>query len=426
MAARAVAYTPRVMPDPPDGLLLDITGCAHLFGREAALAAALAGELHRAMGVSARHALANTAAGARALVRYHVGPITEEAAALRALPVAALGLDVEATRTLHRAGLNRLGDLLVRPAAALAARFGAEAVTALRRLTGEEQAPLDPLPQPAPLRFEQRFAEPVAHQVVIAGHFRLLLERAARALEERGLGARRFMLVLHRSDGARHRLKIETGRPTRDPAVVLRLFDERIESLADPLDPGFGYDSMVLFLAVTEPLAVRQEMLGDAAAADEDTLAALIDRLSTRLGAGSLCRLVPRDSHVPERSQRMLPALHHPASPPWPAAPAGQAPRPLLLLDPPQVVMAMAEVPDGPPQRFRWRGQVHDVALCEGPERIAAEWWRQWQGHVPGGAVPTRDYYRVEDSAGRRFWLFRHGLFEERGDPQWYLHGLFA
>ena len=71
--------------------------------------------------------------------------------------------------------------------------------------------------------------------------------------------------------------------------------------------------------------------------------------------------------------------------------------------------------------RFSWRGDQHRVAYAEGPERLAYPWWRH-----PEGEGPTRDYYRVEDEEGRRFWLFRHGLYEERGNPDWYIHGLFA
>ena len=424
-AEQCIAWSPRVAIAPPDGITLDISGGEHLFGGEAGLAAQVEDVLSM-MGVTLRLALASTAPGAQALARYGRLPIEDERMALRALPVRALGLDEEALLALRRAGLKTIGYVAARPAASIAARFGADAVTALRRLLGDEQAPIDPLAHPEPLHFERRFAEPVALQASIAACFADLLREAAQALETRGLGGRRFVLTLFRSDGARHRLAIETGLPTRDPAPVLRLFDERIAALSDPLDPGFGYDRITLFLPVTEPLGTSQPAL-DGKGQEGEVLAALIDRLSTRLGPQALRRLVPRDSHIPEQAQLALPAVEVGKPAPWPAPPAGEPPlRPLFLFDPPQPVEVIAEVPDGPPHRFFWKRKLHEVRLYEGPERIAAEWWRRKGGENPGRGGLTRDYYRIEDVRGRRYWIFRHGLYEERPDPRWYLHGLFA
>lgn len=425
LAEHCLGWSPRVATIPPDGIIVDITGSEHLFGGETGLVAQ-AEETFAAIGVSVRMAVASTAQGAQALARHARFAITDERQALRDLPVLALGLEDEATIALRRAGLKTIGDVASRPATSIAARFGADAVTALRRLLGDEHVPIDPLAQPEPLHFERRFAEPVALQASIAACFFDLLRDAGRALEERSLGGRRFVLTLFRSDGARHRLAIETGLPTRDPAPVLRLFDERIGSLADPLDPGFGYDRITLFLPVTEPLAASQPTL-DGSGQETTEVADLIDRLSTRLGSGSLCRLVPRDSHIPEQAQLALPAIHAPSPVHWPAPPEGEPPlRPLFLFDPPQSIEVIAEVPDGPPHRFRWRRKLHEVRLYEGPERIASEWWRRKGGEVPGKGGLTRDYYRIEDVRGRRYWIFRHGLYDEKPDPRWYLHGLFA
>lgn len=430
LAQRCIAWSPMVMIVPPDGITLDIAGADHLMGGERALAAAV-DEAFAAIGMTCRLAAASTPEAAQALARHTNLPIEDERSAIRALPVAALGLAQDAAQALRRAGLKTVGDVAARPSASIAARFGIEAVTALRRLTGEEHAPITPLPHPVPLHFERRFPEPVAHQAAVASAFIDLLREAAQVLEERGLGGRRFALTLFRSDGARHRLDIETGLPTRDPALVLRLFDERIGALADPLDPGFGYDSITLFLPVTELLEASQPALDGGRPDGTAVLAELIDRLSARLGAGSLRRLVPRDSYIPEQAQLALPAIHNPAPILWPAPPEGEPPmRPLFLFDPPQPVDVIAQVPDGPPHRFRWRRKLHEVRLYEGPERIASEWWRHKGGENPGKGGLTRDYFRVEDVRGRRYWIFRHGLYEEKPDPRqgpkWYLHGLFA
>ncbi len=425
LAENCIAWSPLVTIVPPDGITLDIAGSEHLFGGWAGLAAQVE-DTFTAIGMAVRIASASTAQGAQALARYAPLPVREELQALRALPVLALGLDDDATLALRRAGLKTIGDVTARSAASIAARFGAEAITTLRRLMGEEHAPINPLAHPAPLHFERRFAEPVVLQATVAICFLDLLRDAARVLEERGLGGRRFILNLFRSDGARHRLAIETGLPTRDPTPVMRLFDERIAMLADPLDPGFGYDRITLFLPVTEPLAASQPTL-DGSDKDATALIDLVDRLSTRLGEGSVRRIVPQDSHIPEQAQLALPAIHCPAPVRWPTPPIGEPPaRPLFLFDPPQMVEVIAEVPDGPPHRFHWRRKLHEVRLYEGPERIAGEWWRRRGGEHAAKAGLTRDYYRIEDVRGRRFWIFRHGLYAEKPDPRWYLHGLFA
>ena len=425
LAQHCIHWSPLVTPMPPDGILLDIAGAEHLFGGEAGLLAQ-AEEAYADMGMTVRLAIAATPEGAQALARHAPLPIRNEREAVRALPIAALGLDEDASRGLHRAGLKTVGDIATRPAASIAARFGMEAVTALRRLTGEETTPIEPLSQLPPLRFERRFAEPISHQASVAACFLELLEESAGVLEQRDLGGRRFALTLFRSDGAKHRLTIETGLPTRDPALVLRLFDERIAALADPLDPGFGYDSITLAIPLAEPLVANQPTL-DGKKHNATALAELIDRLSTRLGAESLCRLAPQDSHIPEQAQLALPAIQCSDPVRWPTPPEGEPPmRPIFLLDPPQPVEVIAEVPDGPPHRFRWKRKLHEVRLYEGPERIASEWWRRKGGEHSGKGGLTRDYYRVEDVRGRRYWIFRHGLYDEKAAPRWYMHGLFA
>lgn len=433
LARRCGAWSPHVMVTPPDGLVMESTGVDHLFGGEAGLAAQVEDAMAE-IGMTTRVAMAATSEAAQALVRYGVhkgqGPVADEGGAIRALPIAALGLEHEAALALSRAGLKTVGDVAGRSMAAIAARFGAQAVTALRRLLGEEQAPIAPITRPRPLRFERRFPEPIGLQSSIAACFLDLMHQAAGEMAQRDLGGRRFALTLFRSDGARHRLMIETGLPTRDPALVLRLFDERIAALADPLDPGFGYDRITLLVPLAEPLLASQSAL-DGEEKQDAALAELIDRLSTRLGPDALRRLVPQDSHMPEQAQYAVAAIHHApghhAPIAWPAPAQGEPPlRPLFLFDPPQRVDVIAEVPDGPPHRFRWRGTLYEIGRFEGPERIAAQWWRRKEGEIPGMGGLTRDYYRVEDRHGRRYWIFRHGLYEEKPDPHWYMHGLFA
>jgi len=417
IADGCIRYTPMVALDPPQGLILDITGCVHLFGGEAGLIADVEKRCAR-LGMTLRHAFAATPFAAHALARYPAGEVHQ-------LPVAALELDAEATQGLLRAGLKSVGELAARPMAAIAARFGGEAVAALRQMLGEADRPIVPRIPVAPIRAERRFAEPVARTDYALEVLGALAAEAVRQLEQVQAGGRRFEAAFFRSDGLVRPLIVETSQPTRDPKLVIRLFGERIEGLRDPIDPGFGFDLIRLSVPVIEPLAVAQLRLEGGAARDAE-VAALIDRLSTRLGRNRVRRLVPADPHIPEQMQLALPAVEAGAPAAWPASSPGEPPlRPLHLFDPPQPIEVIAEVPDGPPHRFCWRRIFHEVRRFEGPERIASEWWKRRDGAVDKAGL-TRDYYRVEDARGRRFWIFRHGLYEEKPDPQWYLHGLFA
>ena len=417
MAAQFGKFTPLVALDRPDGLILDMTGCLQLFANEAALIA----ELRAAADLTMRHAFGSNAAMARAFARYDSGGGGDT----RQLPVAALELDAAATRALHRAGLYRLGDLAGRPMAAIAARFGEAAVMRLRQVLGEADAPIIPHHSAPRLRFERRFAEPIARTEDALDVIEELLGAAATRLEERKAGGRRFAVTLYRSDGAKRELAVETSLPSRDPAAIMRLVRERIDALSDPLDPGFGFDAIALAIPRTEPLAERQLDTEDAGNSPQGSVAELIDRLNIRLGPANVVQLVPQDTHIPEGAQRAVPVMELPAPPVWVRPAPDAPPRPLLLFDPPQPIETMAEVPDGAPHRFRWQREMHDVRWSEGPERIAAEWWRRKAGHEPDKAGLTRDYYRIEDSAGRRYWIFRHGLYHEAEAPRWYMHGLF-
>lgn len=422
MAEDCERWTPLVALDPPHGLLLDITGCAHLFGGEPALRERVLRRFRRA-GFTANATIAGTPDAARALVRFGraaVVPPGGEAAAGRPLPVAALELPDEAQIALSRAGLKRLADLTDRPSRPLAARFGAELATRLNRVLGREDRRITPLRALPPCFVEQVFAEPLADSEDIQRVLDGLIARAANMLEKRGEGGRLFEASFFLSDGGVRRVQIETGRPSRDAKAVFRLFREKLDAADMPLDPGFGFDGIRLAVPVTEPLAATQPRL-DGQVLEDDELASLVDRLVARFGAACVLRFAAVNTHDPVRAARLVSATALPSDEAaWPEAERGEPPlRPLQLFEPPQLVEATAEVPDGPPARFRWRRVSYHVARAEGPERIAPEWWRD-----PG--QPTRDYYRVEDAQGRRFWLFRAGPYGEAAPPRWYLHGLFA
>jgi protein ImuB len=428
LADMADRYTPLVALDPPDGLTLDITGAAHLFGGEAAMAADAEARIG-AIGLSLRHAFAATPEAAQALARFQTVPAPDEETAIRRLPIAALRLEEEAVTGLRRAGLRTIGDLAGRPTAPISARFGEEASEALARMLGRSDSRLSPRRVPPALAFARRFAEPLARTDAAVAVISELVEEAARTLEARGKGGRHFAVRLFRSDGVVRDLAVETSLPTREVAVVTRLFAERIDTLSDPIDPGFGFDLIRLAVPRLDDVAPTQLVLEGGSAADaakdEAALVALGDRLATRHGEGRVRRLIEQDRHIPEQGVLALPLVSAPPPAPWRGEGEereGEPPaRPIHLFDPPQAIQVMAEVPDGPPQRFRWQRRLHDVTRYEGPERIAAEWWNR---DTPG---LTRDYYRVEDARGRRLWVFRHGLYgDEAADPGWYVHGVFV
>ena len=423
IAAFCEMFTPLVALDARDGLILDITGCVHLFGGEAALHRLVRQRLG-SRGLSIRAAIADTPEAARTLARFGPGTIAKGEEAIYPLPITALDIDRETILALSRAGLKTLGDLTQRPPKILAARFGASLIDRLNRVLGREDIRLVPLRMPPDCMAERHFPEPLATIDALLATLERLAREISQHLEERGRGGRLFEASFFRADGAVRRLTIETGTASRDASSLMRLLRLKIETLADPLDPGFGFDALRLAVLRSEPIDVDQKDLEQNTSDydEEREVAALLDHLVTRFGRNRVLRFVSRDSHDPIGSGDIAP-ISQAEEGAGPVVEEGQPPtRPLSLFEPPQPIEAMAEVPDGPPLRFRWRKVMHEVALAEGPERIAPEWWQQ------GGPLrETRDYYRIEDMSGHRFWIFRQGFYADAETmPRWFLHGLFA
>jgi protein ImuB len=421
-------YTPLVACDAPDGLLLDISGCAHLYGGERELAADLGDRLENA-GFAYSLAIAGTIGAAWAAAHYEK-PASyacgEERALLAPLPLSALRLPSATVAGLARVGLKYIGDIVDLPRAPLTARFGSEVMRQLDRALGHEHEPLTPRLPVAPYVAEQRFAEPIAREEDVLAITGRLARRLQFALERRGDGARRIELTLFRTDGVVRRIAAGTSRALRNPDEIRALFVERLAALADELDPGFGFDMARLSVIVAEPSPPNQIGIGGSENAAE--LCHLVDRLSARLGARRVRRLTAQDSHIPELAEVVLPAQTINGDAGWDAfrryrREAELPPRPLRLLMRPEPIEALAEVPDGPPLRFRWRRALHEVIAAEGPERIEGAWWSEHGGRA-------RDYFRVEDKSGLRFWLFRAGLYRDLAQgaaaPTWFLHGTFA
>ncbi len=413
-----VRYSPAVAADPPDGFFLDITGVAHLWGGEAAMLADLLSRLER-QDIPARAAVAGSAGAAWAMARCGDGAEVvapgAEAAALAPLPVTALRLEPGTAAQLARLGLARVGQVAALPRDQLARRFGAAALTRIDQALGRAGEALVFSRPPTPWFTRLAFAEPISAPDDLALASREIAEALCARLLAEGQGARRFELAYHRLDGRAERLAIGLSLHGRDPAAIARLFAPMLERV----DPGFGVEVVTLAASGVEPLTERQvaiDQVGDIAA--EDGVAPLVDRLANRLGEARVWRAGAYPSHIPERAVvRRAPFVPAPAQG-WPA----DRPRPVRLFARPEPIEAVAMIPDDPPVSFRWRGLVRRVRHAEGPERLAEEWWRRPPGETEPGHV--RDYYRVEDDTGARYWLFRAGLYGGEEHPRWWLHGL--
>ena len=460
LARFAGRYSPCLNRDGEDGLWLEITGIPHLFGGEHALLADMAFRFRR-LGFKARFGLADTLGGAHALARFARsspaivagGQIRE---GLASLPIEALRLEADTIRLLKRLGLKRIGDLYDLPRASLERRFhsAAETEAVLRRLDqalGRRDEPRKPLLPPSDFAARMPFPEPlITHEGILAALDGLVRELSA-ALSVKGRGARRLQLFLYRADGSSVLVEAGLSAPTRAPAHLLRLLQDKIGAV----DAGFGVDLMVLDAAVTEALSFAQESF-----AKKDGLERqepLVDRLANRLRPDAVLRLFSKESHLPERAQGTLYAVA--SSQPWSRQALPLPPRPPLLLAIPEPLEVIAEIPEGPPIRFTWRRVGRRVIKAEGPERIAPEWWLPLMNSAVANGIPaleeeggevkrslaspgegessipsrgrekrTRDYYRIEDEEGHRYWVFRDGLYDDGTGraPAWYLHGIFG
>ncbi len=438
-------YTPLVALDGADGLFLDISGCCHLFGGEQALLEDMVRRF-RDQGFDARAAIAATAGAAWAVARFHgsaVVPEGMETEWLSPLPPAALRLEPEICTALDSVGLRTAGALRAAPRAPLARRFGKALLLRLDQALGHLEEALSPRLAVAELSAERRLAEPIV-TVEDVERVVLILARSLRtSLEQRGAGALALQLLLFRVDGAVARLPLGLSSPTRAPERIARLFHERLDALGEGLDAGYGFDLVRLAVLAAGPLAPRQEDLGEQGADAGEALSEFVDRLGARLGRAVVRRPAAVASHVPERAVAYLPFAETPMT----AGPQKGAERPLRLLGRPEPVDVMAEVPDGPPLNFRWRRAQYRIVNAEGPERIEPEWWRQslpavarqenekdavYEDRRKAAAAEkraqaSRDYFTVEDAEGRRYWLYRQGLYGLSGEaPRWFLHGLFA
>lgn len=412
LARWASRWSPLVEVDGADALRLDISGVAHLFGGETGLLRDVE-ERFAAMGLTVRTAIAPTPAAAWALAHYAPSSNGE----LAPLPVDALRLSPQATRTLERLGLKTIGALAGIERRSLARRFrdADNPIDALDRMLGRKADPLTAAAADPPPRATLRLEEPVADPSAASHALQLLVPRLVAALEARKLGARQLALTGFRVDGSLAFASVATSIPSREPKHLERLLADK----AAALDHGFGFDAFVLEASWCEPLGAAQQSLVEEPSGTSD-VARLVDRLAVKLGPDKVRRPEPFESHLPERASGWVSALCQDRPSPNPSHERDA--RPQRLLDRAEAIAVVYATPEGVPRRFVWRRAVHDIARVEGPERIAPEWWRE------RSTARLRDYYRVEDNAGRRYWIYREGIAGDGrgGAPEWFIHGLFG
>lgn len=415
------------------GLFLDISGCAHLFGGETALLQDLLTRMNR-LGHEARAGVADTLGAAWAVARHGQQKISivkpgAEREAVSSLPTTALRISQGMADDLTRLGLMTTGDLLGRPRAPLVARFGAVLGRQLDAIIGARAEPVAPEAVRVPARARLLFADPLIALDGIIAAIALAARDLAAELDSRQQGARQLRLRLYRVDAELFTFEAGTSQALRDADRIAALFAEKLVPSGgmsgSDIDIGYGIEGVVLEACAVDAMGARQKDL-TSGPEDGSSLEELIDRLSNRLGANRVMQLKGQASHIPERAQVAVPALaanDFKESDVPPLVMYGDAPlRPIRMLTPPEPVEVVAEVPEGPPRQFRWRRMLHAVTRADGPERLAPEWWLSADKEAA-----TRDYFRVEDGEGRRFWLYRDGLYERETDaPRWFMHGVFA
>jgi protein ImuB len=416
-------WSPWVALHSPDGLILDVTGVAHLFGGEPGLLADIAARFHH-LGFHVRSAIAGTIGAAWAFARFESShalavPASQERERLGKLPVEALRLDRETLIALKRLGLKTISSLYAIPRPELARRFRstAQASHVLLRLDqclDESDEPLSPLRSPPLFSVRHALIEPLIAGEGLVALLDQLAGQLCHRLEREGMGATRIILKLYRTDASRAVVAVGFSLPSNDPRHLIRLLRPKLEKI----DLGFGIDAMSLEAEKIAAIEPNDPGFMETESRFTHDFVEFADRLMNRHAEACIARLEPAERHLPEWAEKLVPPADISSSSGQPL----NATRPLTLLDPPEKIAVMAEVPDGPPLRFTWRRLSHRILRIEGPERIASEWWRE-----SDDAKRPRDYYVVEDEQGRRFWLFREGIYGEPHVPAplWYIHGLF-
>lgn len=408
-----IRFTPAVAIDEPSGLVLDASGCAHLWGDEKKYLTDIYKRI-RHFGYDIRIALADTIGAAWAIARFGKGsPLVEHGAqttALLSLPAAALRLEPAVVIQLEKLGLRQVKDFISFPRPSLRRRFGNHLLQRIKQATGEEEEWITPLQPISPYEERLPCLEPIVTATGIEIALQRLLDALCKRLHLQGKGLRLASLHGYRVDGKIETVSIGTTRPSCNAKHLFKLFEIKINTI----EPGLGIELFTLVAAQVEEIAITQSTCWEnTGGLDDGILCELLDRIAVKTGSGHIHRYIPAEHYWPERSFKLADSIGQKGNTPWKV----DRPRPLQMLVKPQLINVTAPIPDYPPMLFRYRGKLHKIIKADGPERIEPEWW------LKDG--PHRDYYVVEDEEGKRYWLFRSGHYDAAAQ-QWFIHGFFA
>jgi len=413
IAKWCIRFTPFVAIDLPDGIILDVTGCSHLWGGEKNYLNAIKIRFKKS-GYNVRLAMANTIAGAWAAVHYNmideiIDPSCHKSSLLN-LPIDSLRLPPETVERLHKLGLSSIQNLIEIPRIALRRRFGNELIRKLDQALGVEKEFIDPIVTIEPYEERLPCLEPIITSIGIEIALKRLLGLLSQRLHHEQKGIRSACFKSYRVDNKIETISIGTNRASCDPVHLFKLFEEKISEI----DPGLGIELFILSAQKVEDVFSKQERFLEKTSGFQDTnFSNLMDRLTNKIGAGKIHRYLPDEHHWPERSIKLASSVYEKENVEW----ISDRPRPVILLTNPEPIEVTAPIPDYPPMLFRYKNKLHKIKKADGPERIEREWWLD-EG-------PQRDYYYVEDEQGYRYWLFRSGHYEDQ-NYKWFLHGFFA
>ena len=408
-----IRFTPIAAVDLPDGLILDISGCTHLWGGEVPYLTDIITRLKN-YGYYVRAAIADTIGAAWAISRYgKVKAIIEsgrQMEALLPLPPMALRLDDAIVARLQKLGLSQVGNFITMPRRVLFRRFGPSLLSRLDQALGQEIETLQPIVPLQPFQERLPCLEPIRTATGISIALRKLLETLCVRLAKEGKGIRACTFKGYRMDGNVQQISIGTNRASRNIEHLFQLFDIKLATI----EPALGFELFILEASIVEEITAEQEMLWQTTGNHDDTkIAELLDKVGGKVGMEYVRRYLPAEHYWPEWSMKLAASLEEKAVSAWPV----HSPRPVHLLPTPEPIEVTVPIPDYPPMLFIYRGVLHNITKADGPERIEQEWWLQ-QGL-------QRDYYCVEDESGARYWLFRLGHYHS-GEPKWFIHGFFA
>jgi protein ImuB len=412
LAEWCIRYTPFAAVDLPDGLVLDTTGCTHLWGGEAGYLESIRAKLN-AYGYTVRGAIADTIGAAWAIARFgNQSPVVdprEQREALRLLPPAALRLEQEVLARLKKLGLERIESFMDMPQTVLRRRFGPSLPFRLSQVLGREIEMIVPVKPVEPYHERLQCIELISTATGIRIAIQQLLEALCKRFEAEGIGLRHAIFSAYRVDGDVQQIEIGTVHPSRTASHLYRLFEHKIATL----EPALGFELFLLEAPKVEPISDSQGMIWNISGQDDKKVMELLDRVEAKIGPGVATRYLPAEHYLPERSiKQAMPLWEKPVSG-WHT----HWPRPIHLLQRPEAIEVTAVMPDYPPMLFRYEGKLFNITKSDGPERIEQEWW------IRDGLY--RDYYCVEDESGARYWLFRSGPYNT-GRPKWFIHGFFA